>query len=394
MQMQRSFNGGENISHFSIFYLQSEFKKNTLRLTKQIILLIAVFSLVLTLILMPIRFEYEQMASLNEAEYDIYVNGEITKYDYIELLKEQNILENTVSSYGSGTVYSGNIDDIYVETMIPVNTHIINHEMFKDPTKLDAIGLDHFLISGELKSGDPDIKYASLSWGIAKRLNLEIDDTIIYRVGNSKYEYQISGIINPTSETEFIIEDTRAFDIISEDEEYAGNLYVVSKDPIATMDYIQAYTIENDKDWIVTTREQQKDWISTSVKESLPPMIRIGFMVGGAFLYLLVLLREQNIVIENKKKNYSILTALGATKKEIIKIHATEQVLVMIMVTFVAILISKFWIYQDLFNLYLPVEVVLHGAAIGFLLNIIAVMIAVFYTKRKISKVPVAELLR
>ena len=278
---------------------------------KQLLVLTIIFSIVLTLILIPIRFEYEQVAPLKEAKYHIFVNGKITKHDYTLVLEDPNIVNAAVASYGSGNVYKGTINDTYIETTIPVNTVLlVNHETLKDPSKLDIIGLNHFLISGNLMSGYPDFRYASISWSIAKRLGVDIGDTVIYWVGNSKYEYTISGITNPTSETEFIVEDISAFDPI-EEERYAGNLYIVTENQKATMKYIQSYITENKKDWALTTIEEQKNGVSTIVKESLPPIIRIWFVAGGLFLYLVVLLREQNIVISNKNRNFSILTALG-----------------------------------------------------------------------------------
>lgn len=374
--------------------MQNESKKNILRLIKQLLVLTIIFSIVLTLILIPIRFEYEQVAPLKEAKYHIFVNGKITKHDYTQVLEDPNIVNAAVASYGSGNVYKGTINDTYIETTIPVNTVLlVNHETLKDQSKLDIIGLNHFLISGNLMSGYPDFRYASISWSIAKRLGVDIGDTVIYWVGNSKYEYTISGITNPTSETEFIVEDISAFDPI-EEERYAGNLYIVTENQKATMKYIQSYITENKKDWALTTIEDQKNRVSTTVKESLPPIIRIWFVAGGLFLYLVVLLREQNIVISNKNRNFSILTALGTSKKELMKIYAIEQIFIMVTVTFFAALASKFLLYQALFKLYLPIEVVFHGAAIGLVLNVIAVMVALFYTTRKINKVPVAELLR
>ncbi len=363
-------------------------------MVKQLLVLTIVFSIVLTLILVPIRFEYEQLAPWKEAKYNIFVNGPITKHDYLNVTTEPNIVNAAVSSYGSGTVYKGNITDTYIGMSIPVNTVLINHEMLKDPSKFDIIGLNHFLISGTLKSGYPDPGYASISWNIAKRLGVDVDDTIIYWVGDSRYEYRISGITNPTSETEFVAEDLRSFDPIAAEENYADNLYIISKNQEATMEYLQSYIFENNKEWTPTTLENQKIRASTSLKEALPPIVRFGFIGGGMVLYLVVLLREQNIVIDNKKRNFSILTALGASKTGLMKIYAIEQILIMVIVSFFAILVSKFWMYQTLFKLYLPAEVIFHGAAIGFVLNAIAVIVALLYTNRKISKVQVAELLR
>lgn len=352
-----------------------------------------VFSIVLTLILIPIRFEYEQSAPWEEAKYNIFVNGPITKQDYINVTEEPNIVNVAVSSYGSGTVYKGNITDKYIETSIPVNTVLINHETLKDPSKLDIIGLNKFLVSGALKSGYPNFGYASISWSIAKRLDVDVGDTIIYWVGDSKYEYKISGITNPTSETEFVAEDMRSSDPIVA-ENYADNLYIISKNQKTTMQFLQSYIIQNNKEWTPITIEEQRTRVSTSIKEALPPIVRFGFIGGGMILYLVVLLREQNVVIDNKKRNFSILTALGTNKTELMKIYATEQILIMVIVSFFAMLISKFWMYQILFKLYLPIEVVFHGVAIGFVLNAIAVIVALFYTKRKISRFQVAELLR
>lgn len=353
-----------------------------------------VFSIVLTLILIPIRFEYEQLAPWKEAKYNIFVNGPITKSDYLNVTTEPNIVNAAISSYGSGTVYKGNITDKYIGMSIPVNTVLLSHETLKDPSKLYTIGLNHFLISGILKSGYPDHGYASISWSIAKRLDVDVDDTIIYWVGDSKYEYKISGITDPTSETEFVAEDMRSFNATEAEENYADNLYIISKNQEATMEYLQAYIIENKKEWTPTTIEKQRIRISTNLREALSPIVRFGFTGAGMILYLVVLLREQNIALNNKKKNFSILTALGTNKIELMKIYATEQVLIMVIVSFFAILTSKYWIYQTLFKLYLPVEVVSHGVLIGFVLNAIAVIIALLYTKRKISKFQVVELLR
>lgn len=160
------------------------------------------------------------------------------------------------------------------------------------------------------------------------------------------------------------------------------------------MEYLRSYIIENNKEWTQTSIEEKRFKTETSLKNALPPIARFGFIVGGMILYLVVLLREQNIVIDYNKRNFSILTALGASKKELIKIHATEQILIMIIVSFFAILISKFWIYQTLFKLYLPTQVILQGATVGFALNAISLLLALFYTNRKMSKVSVAGLLR
>ncbi|MGB9929622.1 MAG: FtsX-like permease family protein [Methanosarcina sp.] len=322
------------------------------------------------------------------------MNGPITKHDYLNIIKQPDIIDAAVSGYGSGAIYKGNINDKYIELSIPVNTVLINHELIKNPSKLDIIGLNRFLISGSLKSGYPNFGYALLSWNIAKRLNVDVNDTIIYCVGDSRYEYKISGITDPTSETEFIAEDIRPLNPTEAEEDYAGNLYILSKDQKATMEYLRSYIIENNKEWTQISIEEKRFKTETSLKDALPPIVRFDFIVGGMILYLVVLLREQNIVIDYNKRNFSILTALGTSKKELIKIHATEQILIMIIVSFFAILISKFWIYQTLFKLYLPTQVVLQGATIGFALNAISLLLALFYTNRKISRVSVAGLLR
>lgn len=353
-----------------------------------------VFSIVLTLILIPIRFEYEQIAPWKEAKYNIFVNGPITKQDYLSVTKEPNIIDAAVSSYGSGTLYSGNITDKYIGMSIPVNTVLINHETLKNTSKLEVIGLSEFLLSGKINSGYPNFGYALISWNIAKRLDVDIDDTIIYWVGDSKYEYKISGIAIPTSETEFVAEDMRLFNQAEAEENYADNLYIISKNQKETIQYLQSYILENKKEWTLTTIGKQRIKASTNLKESLPPIIRFGFIGGGIILYLVVLLREQNVAFNNKKRNFSILTALGTNKTDLMKIYAIEQILIMVIVSFFAILIAKFWVYQILFKLYLPVEVVFYGAVIGFVLNVIAVLIALLYTKRKISKFQVVELLK
>lgn len=343
---------------------------------------------------MPIRFGYHEEAPWKETKYNIFVNGPITKNDYLNITKDPNIVNAAVTNYGSGEVYKGNIYDKFVETTIPVNAVLINREELNDPSKLDIIGLDSFLISGTLKSGNSDFGYAAINWDLAKRLGVDIGDTIIYVVGDSKYQYKISGITTSTSETEFVIDDMGIYDQKKGDEIYAGNLYIVSKNQKATMEYLQSYILNNKKEWEPTTMENKRDKISAYLEMAISPIIRFGFIGGGMILYLVVLLREQNIVINNKKRNFSILTALGTSKEEIMKIYITEQILIMIIISFFAMLISKFWIFQSLFKLYIPIEVLFKGIAIGVALNIVAVIIALFYTKRRISKIQVAELLR
>lgn len=354
---------------------------------KQLLVLTIVFSIALTFILVPIRYEYEQIAPLQYSNYNIFVNGRITKSDYLQLIQEPNIVNSAVASYGDGNVYKRTLNDTYIETLIPVDTLTLSHETLKDSSKLDIIGLNKFLISGELKSGYPDSGYAAISWSIAKRLGVNIGDTVILRVGNGKLEYKVSGITDPTTETEFVMEDTP-------DWEDAGNLYIKSENQKATLEYIKSYIAENGKDWALRTIEEQKNSASINVKESLPPFLRFGLVIGSLLIYLIILLREQNIVIDNKKRNFSILTALGATKIELMHIYSIEQIFVMVAVTFLAALVSKFVIYQNLFTLYMPISVLVHGVVIGLTLNIIAVIVALFYTKRKLNKVPVAELLR
>lgn len=342
----------------------------------------------MTLILVPIRYEYEQVAPLEKCNYNIFVNGEITRSDYTQIIEEPNIVNAAVASYGSGGVYKGTADDNFVETVIPIgNVLLLNSDTLKDSSKLDIIGLNKFLISGELKSGYPDEGYAAISWSIAKRLGVDIGDAVTLWVGDSKFEYEVSGITNPTSETEFIIEDR------SKDTS-VGNLYIKSESQKDTIEYIQSYILEHGKDWTLSTIEEQKNRAAMNVGESLPPILRFGLAIGGLLLYLIVLLREQNFAVDKKKRNFSILTALGVTNRGLMYIHATEQIFIMTAVTLLAAIISKFVIYQNLFTLYLPVEVLVHGVMIGLMLNVIAVMVALFYTKIKLIKSPVAELLR
>ncbi|OJH50276.1 hypothetical protein MPF_0064 [Methanohalophilus portucalensis FDF-1] len=382
------------ISYLSFFYLKNEFRKTPGQLLRQLLVLTIVFSIALTLILVPIRFEHEQLSPLEKANYDIFVNGEITKYDHSQLLKGPNIVDSAVGSYGSGKVYNGNISDTYIETTIPVNTLLLDSETLKNTSKLEIIGLDHFLISGNIESGYLDFRSVLVGWNIAKRLDVNIGDTIIYWVGSSKYVYKITGITIPTSETEFIIEDTRPIDLIAEDEELAGNLYIASSNQEATFEYIQAYMTKNEKDWVLTTKEEQLNRAATELKELLPLTIRIVFFSGGLLLHLTILLREQNIAIDSKKRNFSILTSLGASKKQIMKIYTIEQILVMVCVLFLALIVTKYLIYQLLFELYLPIEVGFQGIMIGLVVYSIAVIIALLYSHRKISKIPIAKLLK
>ena len=361
---------------------------------KQLLVLTIIFSIVLTFILLPIRYEHEQVAPLENCNYNIFVNGRITKSDYTQLIKEPSIVNVAVASYVSGKVYKGTANNDFVETVIPVrNVLLLNNDTLKNSSKLDTIGLNKFLISGELKSGYPDNGYAAISWSIARRLGVDIGDTVTYWVRNSKFEYKVSGITDPTTETEFIIERTPEHEDYLK-EIYAGNLYVKSENQKATLEYIQSYIAENGKDWAVSTIEEQKKRALVNVKESLPPFLRFALIIGGLLIYLVILLREQNIVIDDKKRNFSILTALGATKIKLMHIYSTEQIFVMITVTLLAALVSKLVIYQNLFTLYMPISVLVHGVVIGLTLNIIVVIVALFYTKRKLNKVPVAELLR
>lgn len=374
-----------------------------MRLIKQLLVLTIIFSIILTFILLPIRYEYEYMAPLSKSRYNLFVNGLITKSDYVQLIKDPNIINTAAASYGSGNVYKGEANKEFVETVIPVDILILNNDTINNASKLDIINLKNFLIRGELKSGynnDRDEYYALLSWDIAKKLDADIGDTVTYWVADSKFEYKVSGITEPTSETEFVIELSpkldeylRSFGPITK-EAYAGNLYILSKDQNATLGYIQSYISKNGKDWNIRTIEELKNSASINVKDSLPPIMRFGLVIGGMLVYLVILLREQNIVIDYKKRNFSILTALGATKSELMRIYSIEQIFVMVMVTFLAAPVSKFVIYQNLFTLYMPISVLVYGVGIGLALNIIAVTVALFYTKRKLNKVPVAELLR
>lgn len=358
------------------------------------LVLTIVFSIFLTLILVPIRFQYHEEAPWQKAKYNIFVNGPITKHDYLNITKDPNIVNVAVTNYGSGEVYKGSINDKFIETTIPVYSVLINRGEFNDTSKLDIIGLNSFFISGTLKSGDSTFGYAAISWDLAKQLGVDIGDTVIYIVGDSKYQYKISGITIPTSETEFVIDDMGVFDQKNEDEIYAGNLYILSKNQKTTMEYLQSYILQNKKEWTPITIENKQAKILAYLKLAIPPIIKFGFIGGGMILYLTVLLREQNIAINNKKRNFSILTALGTSKTKIMNIYITEQILMMIIISFFAVLISKFLIFQTLFKLYIPVEVLFQGMMIGIALNIIAVIFALFYTKRRISKIPVAELLR
>ena len=94
--------------------MRNEFHKNVIRLFKQLLVLTIVFSIFLTLILVPIRFGYHEEAPWKETKYNIFVNGPITKNDYLNITKDPNIVNAAVTNYGSGEVYKGNVYDKFV----------------------------------------------------------------------------------------------------------------------------------------------------------------------------------------------------------------------------------------------------------------------------------------
>jgi len=54
-------------------------------LFKEILVLTLVFSVVLTFIIIPIRYDYVETAPFEKADYDIFVNGLITVDDYNQI---------------------------------------------------------------------------------------------------------------------------------------------------------------------------------------------------------------------------------------------------------------------------------------------------------------------
>lgn len=358
-----------------------------------------IFSIALTFVIIPIRYDYVQTAPFEKADYDIFVNGLITVTDSNQILKDQNIIRMASASYGSGNVYKGNAQDKFVNPVIPVkNILILNSETLNDASKLDMIGVNKFIISGELKKSDLK-EYAALDWNLAKRLNAKIGDKVTYWVGEGRFEFEVSAITVPTSETEFVVETNPALIKYMQSfgsglqEMYAGNLYIKSKNPESSIQYIKSYISKNGKDWVLSTKDARKSQVLMNSEESLPSIIRYGFTVGGLFIYLIVLLREQNIVVLRRKRNFSILTALGASQSELMNIYILEQIYVMAAVGIFAVMISNFLIYNTLFNLYLPQEVLVKATVLGFILNIIAITITLLFTRRQLTKTPTAVLL-
>ncbi len=355
--------------------------------------------MVLTFIIIPIRYDYVETAPFEKADYDIFVNGLITVDDYNQILKDPNIIEIGSASYGSGNIYKGSEHDNFSNPVIPVkNVLILNSETLNESSKLDIIGINKFIIAGELKKDDLK-RYAALDWNLAKRLNAKIQDNVTYWVGERKFEFEVSAITIPTSETEFVVETNS--DLVKYMESfgsnlqgmYAGNLYIKSKNPESSIQLIKSYISNNGKDWILNTKNARKTQVLMNLDESLPSIIRYGFTVGGLFIYLIVLFREQNIVVSQRKRNFSILTALGASQTELMNIYILEQIYVMAVVGVFAVLVSNFLIYNTLFNLYIPLEVLVKGAVLGFILNIIAIAITLLFTRRQLSKTPTAVLL-
>ncbi len=362
-------------------------------------MLTLIFSVVLTFVIIPIRYDYVQTAPFEKSDYDIFVNGLITVDDYNQILKDQNIIEIASASYGTGNIYKGRVQDKFANPVIPVkNVLILNSETIRESSKLDIIGINKFIISGELeKSKLKD--YAALDWNLAKRLNIKIGDMVTYWVGESKFEFEVSAITVPTSETEFVIETNPELIKYMQSfgsnlkEMYAGNLYIKSKNPDSSIQYIKSYILKNGKDWVLSTKDDRKSQVLMNLEESLSSIIRYGFTVGGLLIYLIVLLREQNIVVLRRKRNFSILTALGANQGELMNIYILEQIYVMAAVGIFAVMVSNFLIYNTLFNLYLPLEVLVKGAVLGFVLNIIAIAITLLFTRRQLTKTPTAVLL-
>lgn len=358
-----------------------------------------IFSVVLTFVIIPIRYDHVQTAPFEKADYDIFVNGLITIDDYNQILKDQNIVEIASASYGTGNVYKGSAQDNFSNPVIPVkNVLILNSETLKKSSKLDIIGVNKFIIAGELKKSDLK-EYAAVDWNLAKRLNAKIGDKVTYWVGEGRFEFEVSAITVPTSETEFVVETNPALIKYMQSfgsglqEIYAGNLYIKSKNSDSSIQYIKSYISKNGKDWILSTKDARKSQALMNLEESLPSIIRYGFTVGGLLIYLIVLLREQNIVVLRRKRNFSILTALGANQVELMSIYILEQIYVMAVVGVFAVLVSNFLIYNTLFNLYLPLEVLVKGAVLGFVLNIIAIAITLLFTRRLLNKTPTAVLL-
>lgn len=362
-------------------------------------MLTLIFSVVLTLVILPIRYDYVQIAPFEKADYDIFVNGLIKVDDYNQLLKDPNIIEMASASYGTGNVYKGVAQDNFVNPVIPVkNVLILNSETINKSSKLDIIGINNFIISGELKKSD--LKgYAALDWNLAKRLNAKIGDKVTYWVGERKVEFEVSAITVPTSETEFVFETNpdllkymESFDSNLEGM-YAGNLYIKSKNPESSIQYITSFSSNSGKEWVIKTKTAMKTQVLANLEGSVPDIIRNGLVVGGLFMYLIVLLREQNIVISRRKRNFSILTALGANQSELMNIFIFEQIYVMVAVGVFSVLITNYLIYNTLFNLYLPIEVLSKGIVLGFILSIIAIIITLVFTRRQLTKTPTAVLL-
>jgi ABC-type antimicrobial peptide transport system permease subunit len=353
----------------------------------------------LTFILVPIRYDYEQTAPFEKYDFDIFVNGLITLDDYNKILRDQNITQVASASYGRGNVYKGQIQDEFVNPVVPVkNALILNSDTLIEPSKLNLIGVNKFIISGELRKND--IKdYAAIDWNMAKKLNAQIGDEVTYWIGEKKFEFEVSAITVPTTETEFIFETNP--NLLEYMESfgsnlqgmYAGNLYIKSKNPESSIQFIKSYMSNNGKDWVIKTKDAMKAQVLKNLEGSLPDILRSGLMVGGLFIYLVVLLREQNIVVSRRKRNFSILTALGIKQTELMNIYILEQIYVMIIVGVFSLLITNFFIYNTLFSLYLPIEVLTKGGILGFILNILAIIITLLFTKMQLTKTPTAVLL-
>ena len=169
-------------------------------------------------------------------------------------------------------------------------------------------------------------------------------------------------------------------------EEYVPKWYLEEYGPLT-----EEELLEMRRDSAVINRETELENLYDEMRYAPPVIILISAL--GFIIFLIVLYREADKKVLMIEKEFFILNALGLPKRYFYIYYTVETMLMQIPVLLGATLITRFIIYEFIFNMYIPGYLLLRYAALAFLLQIIAVCISGCFINLALKKKDMASLL-
>ncbi|MEM6844976.1 MAG: FtsX-like permease family protein [Bacteroidota bacterium] len=334
------------------------------------------------------------------------LNGNLVLISNPKIITTKNTINNPYELMGAISTFS------FVKNVAPQVNVDLFYNVGKSQMKGTASGIKveaadaMFDITSTMKAGDlpdlsSDLNGIVVGSGIAKKLNLQLNDniTVISSFGVTKV-LKVIGIFSTDNqqvdESKSYINLSTAQQLIQESSSSVTDIYVQLSNPDSSAFYaqqVEKITEYQVDDWQITNADQLAQSKMTGM---MTPLISFSIMLVAAFgIYNII-----NMTISQKMNDIAILKANGFKGKDIITIFLSEAFVMGFVGTFLGVTIGAVMvhlakgIYVGPPIGYFPIQFDPGIFISGIVFGLVVALGAGYFPARKASKVDPVEIFR